>query len=818
MVQNRAMAELLRYAAFISYSSEDAAFARRLHRALESFSIPTQLGRIDVLGGGDRKYLNRIAPVFKDREELPSGSLGELLEASLKASSSLVVVCSPSSARSEWVDKEIRFFENLGRKARIFAIIAKDAPDTSRTGELEAECFPPALRHAERVRAGETDAPDLICGDARSGKDGFRNAWLKVVAGIIGVNFGVLADRDRRRRRRNRIQIGAVAAALMLGAFCAAVWVDTLTWRTRFSTVAENIMSQGIPLAAATFALGGEPLGGALISARSDRADATLVRIASVSMGFDLGKLANTEIGGGFLLSANGAVLVAKNGDQTATYYDLVHRLSRPLGNFGRHPQFQLSADGKKLLAGMYGEDGKLNWALIDLAHDGRTRQLGQLAFNNGALLSESGTLLVTQKDDGNRAYYELSHDGVAHDLGRLLALDLADNGAAIVTADEDGSVTFYDLIQRTHRNLGRVGQGAHFFLSKNGAGLVILDAGTSGPLISEAVQAATATYYDLTNGAPGRPLGQLGGYFELSANGHALLVTQSDGTGIYYDLSRPGAVRNLGRIKYSAMSNDGTVVVTQDQNGVGAYYNFAHGDVPVPLGNIGRSFILSGDGTVLAIRDADGKGFSYNLVRRAKFDLGDIGVHNGGIGMGLHLSANGAALVTQSEYDHIGRYFDLVNKTPARELGRLDFVALSANGQALVTLNMDGSALYYALAAGAPPHFGGAALAADVCAMSGDAIRPFPPSLRDPARVTERRTAADQNLFTILRGRPWHPCDWRGLLAGREGFAQLWRLIKIRYFGAPDYVCEERTASGRRDAVSIARCAHATETDTIER
>ena len=56
------MAELYRYAAFISYSSKDAAFARRLHRALESYGIPASLGRFDLIGGGGKKepHLSRL--------------------------------------------------------------------------------------------------------------------------------------------------------------------------------------------------------------------------------------------------------------------------------------------------------------------------------------------------------------------------------------------------------------------------------------------------------------------------------------------------------------------------------------------------------------------------------------------------------------------------------------------------------------------------------------------------------------------------------------------------------------------------------------
>ncbi len=69
---------------FISYSSKDAVFAKRLHRALEGCGIPNALGTFDVVGDGKRK--NRIYPVFPNREELPTGELGELIEASVRAS------------------------------------------------------------------------------------------------------------------------------------------------------------------------------------------------------------------------------------------------------------------------------------------------------------------------------------------------------------------------------------------------------------------------------------------------------------------------------------------------------------------------------------------------------------------------------------------------------------------------------------------------------------------------------------------------------------------------------------------------------------
>lgn len=89
-----------------------------------------------------------------------------------------------------------------------------------------------------------------------------------------------------------------------------------------------------------------------------------------------------------------------------------------------------------------------------------------------------------------------------------------------------------------------------------------------------------------------------------------------------------------------------------------------------------------------------------------------------------------------------------------------------------------------------------------EICAQSGEAIRPFSELVRDRERVSRGR----RPLYDRLRGRPWHPCDWRGL-GSIEGWSQLLRGIGIRYFGARDYICEERGSNGQADAVSRARC-----------
>lgn len=222
------MADPYRYAAFISYSSKDTKFALRLHRALEGYGIPSALGKFDILGGGKR---NRIYPVFRDREELSAGHLGDQIEANLKASAALIVVCSPNGAASPWVQKEIEFFAAHGRHAKIFAIIPDTAPLTDDHGaDCTQSCFPPAFRGD--ALAGDKLEP--LAADARKGKDGFRNAWLKIVAGIIGVSPGQLIDRDRRRRTQQALGTAAGWLTVLVGVGAAFLTQDR--WRPPLET------------------------------------------------------------------------------------------------------------------------------------------------------------------------------------------------------------------------------------------------------------------------------------------------------------------------------------------------------------------------------------------------------------------------------------------------------------------------------------------------------------------------------------------------------------------------------------------------------
>lgn len=207
-----------KYWAFISYSHRDRKWGEWLHRELETFRIPKRLRRVASRHGA---LPEKLFPVFRDREELPvSADLGRNIEEALRLSRFLIVICSPGAAQSRWVNEEILTFKRLGRGDRILALIVDGEPNASdgKPGfERDQECFPEALRYAMLPDGslGPLRA-EPIAADARPGQDGRENSLLKLLAGLLGVNYDDLRQREHERKLRRLRAIVAATAALLL--------------------------------------------------------------------------------------------------------------------------------------------------------------------------------------------------------------------------------------------------------------------------------------------------------------------------------------------------------------------------------------------------------------------------------------------------------------------------------------------------------------------------------------------------------------------------------------------------------------------------
>lgn len=203
-----------KYWAFLSYSHRDAKWANWLHKSVESYRPPKVL----VGTVGERGQVpKRLTPIFRDREELATATdLGTVISEALRQSACQIVICSPQSAKSKWVNEEIIAFKRLGREERIFCLIVGGEPNASDNPAIaDQECFPPALRFKLDAEGNlGTTRTEPIAADARPGKDGKNNAKLKLIAGVLGVGFDALRRREAQRRTRRLI---AIASAMTVG-------------------------------------------------------------------------------------------------------------------------------------------------------------------------------------------------------------------------------------------------------------------------------------------------------------------------------------------------------------------------------------------------------------------------------------------------------------------------------------------------------------------------------------------------------------------------------------------------------------------------
>lgn len=184
------MTQQFKYFAFISYSSHDIAWGKKLQKKLEGYRMPSTLCSEH---GWQR---NPIKPVFFAPTDIQPGDLDEELKERLKASRNLIVICSPHSAKSDWVGKEIAFFHSLGRASNIHFFIVDGIPHS---GNSETECFNPIIK--------TLDIPEIL--GANIHEKVFKSPWLnrerayiQLITKLLGVEFDNIWQRHRRLLRQ----------------------------------------------------------------------------------------------------------------------------------------------------------------------------------------------------------------------------------------------------------------------------------------------------------------------------------------------------------------------------------------------------------------------------------------------------------------------------------------------------------------------------------------------------------------------------------------------------------------------------------------
>ena len=193
------------YIAFISYRHLplDTAVAEKLHKSIERYRVPKELRK-----SAGQKYLGRV---FRDKEELPlSNDLTQDIYEALDASEFLIVVCTPQTPESLWVDREIEHFLTKHDRDHIITVLAAGTAEESIPRRITEVYGPDGVTVVDRR---EPLCAWLVDSNERKILRNLNKEFLRLVAAILEKPYDSIRQRQKLyRQRRILAACGAVAA------------------------------------------------------------------------------------------------------------------------------------------------------------------------------------------------------------------------------------------------------------------------------------------------------------------------------------------------------------------------------------------------------------------------------------------------------------------------------------------------------------------------------------------------------------------------------------------------------------------------------
>lgn len=256
--------ELLRlsynYKVFISYrhadnKEPDRCWADWIRRSLLNEKIPAEIvGRKNIRGNAVPESFH---PVFMDEIGLSvGGDLNDSLKCKLEHSDTLIVICSPRTPESVYVEQEVACFKELGRKDRIFPVMIEGDANSF---DAAQECLPAGLRccnqpSEDACDEGRKKTIERLCADFRLIKgsetnQGYTNpsayydyliqegyttkharklqkeyqirhhqSWAKLVSGLLGVEpekYTDACDRQSEKSVQRKLHVAVIAGVVL---------------------------------------------------------------------------------------------------------------------------------------------------------------------------------------------------------------------------------------------------------------------------------------------------------------------------------------------------------------------------------------------------------------------------------------------------------------------------------------------------------------------------------------------------------------------------------------------------------------------------
>lgn len=206
------------YFAFVSYSRKDSRAAAFLHKKLERFRIPIK--RVpEEMRKGLRKF---VRPVFRDKRDLEVGesSFTEDVKKALEESRFIIVICSPNSAQSVWVDNEVKCFLSTHDNdlSRVVPVVLAGNPGS---GDPKTECLSTCLITDEiRPIIFKRNLPTMIPDEGEDEKVGWEAGVVGVLSYMLKVkrqDIKATIDAEKVRQMRIYATIGIVCSMIFAG-------------------------------------------------------------------------------------------------------------------------------------------------------------------------------------------------------------------------------------------------------------------------------------------------------------------------------------------------------------------------------------------------------------------------------------------------------------------------------------------------------------------------------------------------------------------------------------------------------------------------
>lgn len=202
-----------KYDIFLSYRHKplDGIVTQKTFNMLESYKLPPYL---------KQQGYPDVKRVFRDTEELAvSRILSNTIEEALRATNCLVVVCSLDTPSSEWVDREVATFIEMGRAEKIFPLLISGDPDVSFPPSLKK--VPDIMNRLMDVRCPGDEAKQILAKE--------ELALLRVIANASGCHHTDLVRYHKLRKTADAVRksvgavgifaaVGLVSASLMMAA------------------------------------------------------------------------------------------------------------------------------------------------------------------------------------------------------------------------------------------------------------------------------------------------------------------------------------------------------------------------------------------------------------------------------------------------------------------------------------------------------------------------------------------------------------------------------------------------------------------------